>query len=154
MPRRSERKYKLFPSGDHCGFTFFAPGNPATGSIELTIPVASVDTNNGKRDDHLKGPDFFSAKENPEITFRSSAIVAKGEELHVTGELAMAGRTQRVTIPVRHVGDGEFYGERRGYVTEFAVKRSDFGMTYGIDKGVLGDEVTLTIGIELVRPGK
>ena len=128
------------------------PKDPAKGSVTLTIPVASIDTNDAKRDGHLKSPDFFNAKENPDITFASTAIVAKGDDLQVTGELSMAGATKTISMNVEHVGDGEFHGTRRGYLATFPVKRSDFGMTYGVDQNVLGDEVTLTISLELVQP--
>jgi polyisoprenoid-binding protein YceI len=119
-------------------------------SVQLTIPVASVDSNDQKRDDHLKAPDFFNAKENPEITFASTRIAKAGDGFAVTGTLAMAGKQQAITIPVEKVGEGEFYGRRIGYTSTFTIKRSDFGMTYGVDKNVLGDEVTLMIDLELV----
>lgn len=127
------------------------PSKPEAGSVQLTIPVDSVDTNDEKRDAHLEGPDFFNGKENPEITFRSTKIEAQGDTLEVTGELAMAGHTKTITMPVQKVGEGEFHGKRVGYSTTFVIKRSDFGMTYGEEK-VLGDEVTLMIDLELVQP--
>lgn len=127
------------------------PAKPEAGRVRLVIPVASVDTNDTKRDEHLKAPDFFNAKENPEIVFESTKIERKGDLLHVTGRLAMAGKTREVTIPVEKVGEGEFYGRRVGYTSTFTIKRSDFGMTYGVDKNVLGDEVTLAIDLELVQ---
>lgn len=127
------------------------PARPEAGKVQLTIPVASIDTNDAKRDDHLKGPDFFQAKENPEITFVGSKIVKKGEALEVTGKLAMAGKSKDVTIVVEKTGEGEFYGKRVGYSSTFTIKRSDFGMTYGVDKNVLGDEVTLMIDLEMTQ---
>lgn len=130
------------------------PQNPAAGSVTLTIPVDSVDTNDKKRDDHLKAADFFNSKENPEITFRSTKIAGSGDRLSVTGELAMAGKKQQITIPVEKVGEGEFYGKRVGWTTTFTIKRSDFGMTYGVDKNALGDEVTLMIDLEMTQPKK
>lgn len=130
------------------------PAKPEAGKVQLTIPVASIDTNDGKRDDHLKGPDFFQAKENPEITFVSSKIAKKGEALEVTGKLAMAGKSKDVTIVVEKTGEGEFYGKRVGYSTTFTIKRSDFGMTYGVDKNVLGDDVTLMIDLEMTQAKK
>ena len=48
------------------------------------------------------------------------------------------------------VGEGEFFGKRVGYSSTFTIKRSEFGMTYGVDKNALGDEVTLMIDLELV----
>jgi polyisoprenoid-binding protein YceI len=56
-----------------------------------------------------------------------------------------------VTIPVEFTGTGEFYGKRAGFMTTFTIKRSDFGMTYGVDKNALGDEVTLQIALETIQ---
>ena len=127
------------------------PDSPASGSVELTIPVDSVDTNSKRRDGHLKSGDFFSAKENPDITFRSTKIVKVGDDLSVTGELAMAGKKQTITMSVEEVGDSVARDKRRGYLATFTIKRSEFGMTYGNAK-VLGDEITLMIALELTQP--
>lgn len=130
------------------------PSKPESGSVQLTIPVGSVDTNDQKRDSHLKDADFFNSKENPNITFQSTKIAANGAGFEVVGELAMAGKKKPVTIQVDKVGEGDFYGKRAGFSTTFTVKRSEFGMTYGIDKNALGDEVTLMIDLELVQAKK
>jgi len=130
------------------------PAKPEASSVMLKIPVASVDTNDKKRDEHLKGPDFFNSKENADITFKSTKIGKKGNGLEVTGDLAMAGKTKSITIQVEKVGEGEMMGKRVGYSTTFAIKRSDYGMTYGVDKNMLGDEVTLMIDLELIQPKK
>jgi polyisoprenoid-binding protein YceI len=127
------------------------PAKPEAGSVMLSIPVDSVDSNDKKRDEHLKNTDFFNSKENPDITFKSSKIAKDGAKLAVTGELAMAGKKKEITIPVEKVGEGEFQGKRVGYSTTFTIKRSDFGMTYGIDQNALGDEVTLMIDLELIQ---
>ena len=126
-------------------------GKPEAGSVKLTIPVASIDSNDAKRDEHLKAPDFFNAKENPEITFTSSKIAKKGDAFEVTGKLAMAGKSKEITIPVEFTGTGEFYGKRAGFMTTFPIKRSDFGMTYGVGEKSLGDEVVLQIALETVQ---
>jgi polyisoprenoid-binding protein YceI len=63
----------------------------------------------------------------------------------------MAGKSKTVTIPVEFTGTGEFYGKRAGFMTTFTIKRSDFGMTYGVDKNALGDEVTLQIALETIQ---
>ena len=130
------------------------PTKPEAGSVSLVIPVDSVDSNDKKRDEHLKNADFFNSKENPEITFKSTKVQKKGDAFEVTGELAMAGKSKTTTIVVEKTGEGEFYGKRVGFGTTFTVKRSDFGMTYGIDKNALGDEVTLMIDLELTQPKK
>jgi polyisoprenoid-binding protein YceI len=130
------------------------PKAPEAGSVKLVIPMASIHSGDKKRDEHLLGPDFFNAKENPEITFASTKIQQKGDALAVTGDLTIAGKKQSVTIDVAHVGDGDFFGKRRGYTSTFTIKRSEFGVSYGIDNGSLGDEVTLAIDLELVQPKK
>jgi polyisoprenoid-binding protein YceI len=133
------------------GKVTFDPAKPEATSVQLTIPVDSVDSNDAKRDAHLKNEDFFKSKENPEITFKSTKVAKKGEMLEVTGELAMAGKSKTVTIPVEFTGTGEFYGKRAGFMTTFTIKRSEFGMTYGVDKNALGDEVTLQIALETIQ---
>lgn len=130
------------------------PQAPEKGSVSLVIPVASVDSRDGKRDDHLKGPDFFNSKENPDITFTSTKIAKKGDALEVTGDLALAGKKKSVTVLVQKTGEGDFYGPRVGYETTFKIKRSEFGMNYGVAKNALGDDVDLMVGLELVKPKK
>lgn len=126
------------------------PKKPEAGSVKIAIPVDSVDTNSAQRDGHLKNADFFNAKENPEITFTSKSVKAKGDDLEVTGELAMAGKSKAITIVAQKVGASEMKGKRVGYSSEFTVKRSDFGMTYGVDGGALGDDVMLRFDLALV----
>jgi polyisoprenoid-binding protein YceI len=123
---------------------------PESGKVEITIPVDSVHTHDAKRDAHLKGEDFFKGKENPKITFKSTKIAKKGEALEVTGDLELAGAKKPVTMTVEKTGEGEFMGSKVvGWSSTFTIKRSDFGMTYGLAKNALGDEVTLTFGLEL-----
>lgn len=130
------------------------PAAPEKGSVVLSIPVDSVDTRDGKRDDHLKGPDFFNSKENPNIEFHSTKIAKKGDALEVTGDLDLAGKKHPVTMTVTKTGEGDFYGPRVGFEAQFQIKRSDFGMNYGIAKNALGDTVDLMVGLELVKPAK
>ena len=126
------------------------PAKPEAGKVELRVPIESIDTRNAQRDTHLKSKDFFNSSENPEITFTSSKIAADGGRLAVTGQLAFAGKSREVTIPVEKVGEGELQGKKLvGYTTTFAVKRSDFGMNWGVADKTLGDEVTLRIDLEL-----
>jgi polyisoprenoid-binding protein YceI len=126
------------------------PKKPEATSVKIAIPVDSVDTNNAQRDGHLKNADFFNAKENPEITFASTAVKAKGDDLEIAGELALAGKSKAVTIVAQKVGASEMKGKRVGYSSEFTIKRSDFGMNYGVEGGALGDEVTMRLDLVLV----
>jgi len=136
-------------SGD---FTF-DESNPAAASFNITIKTASVDSGNEQRDRHLQSADFFNARENPDITFRSTSVTA-GEDgaMQVTGDLTLHGVTKPVTVTVTPTGVGETQqGYKRGFSVQATIKRSEFGMDTYIQNGGLGDEVTLMIGLEGAR---
>jgi polyisoprenoid-binding protein YceI len=129
------------------------PSKPEAGSVTISIPVDGIDTNNAQRDEHLKGPDFFNGKENPTIAFTSTKITKKGDQFEVTGDLEMAGKKKSVTLVVEKTGEGDMRGKPiMGWMSTFTVKRSDFGMTYGVDKNALGDDVTLMVALETTQP--
>jgi polyisoprenoid-binding protein YceI len=126
--------------------------NPANSSISLTIDAASIDTNSEGRDKHLRGADFFSVKEFPEITFKSSKIAAgkeKGSYL-ITGMLNMHGVEKEVTAQGKLVGAGKDpWGKTRvGLEAELKVNRMDFGVDYMPDG--LGKEVSIVVAVEAI----
>lgn len=124
---------------------------PEKSTFEFNVQVASIDTNQEKRDEHLRSPDFFSAKEFPTIAFKSTSVKAKGKTLEVTGDLTLHGTTKSVTIPFE-VEKGEFPKgtPRVGATAEFSIKRSDFGMKGMV--GAIGDDVQLYLSLEGVAP--
>jgi len=121
----------------------------APDAITLTLETESVDSDNEKRDKHLRNADFFDAGQFPEITFTSQSIKPAGDGVFkVAGDLTLHGVTKKVAFDLRHTGEGKdpWGGYRSGYEAEFTIQRSDFGMTYMAD-GV-GDTVTLYVAIE------
>lgn len=125
---------------------------PESFSVNAVVDADSVSTGNAARDGHLKKPDFFNAKEQPTITFKSTAVKKTGEgTFDVTGDLTMLGKTKPVTAKFTYVGEkdvgAQMGGYQAGFDATFTIKRSDFGMTYGVAQGALGDEVTLMIGL-------
>lgn len=130
------------------------PGNFEAGSVELTIQVASIDTKNEKRDGHLKSDDFFNAEKWPTITFTSTAIEDKGDNLyHVTGDLTIRDVTKQVTIPVEFLGSQQAMGTTvAGFEGELTINRKDFNVNWNraLDQGgfVLGDDVEIEFNIE------
>jgi polyisoprenoid-binding protein YceI len=125
--------------------------NPARSSFSLSIKVDSIDTNNKKRDDHLRGEDFFNAKQFPLITFKSTAVKAVEGGYEVTGDFTMHGVTRSITIPIKGGKEAEFpKGVRRiGFTTDLAIKRTEFGMDKLV--GAVGDEIYISIGLEGVH---
>jgi polyisoprenoid-binding protein YceI len=122
--------------------------NPAASRFQAQVKAADFDSGNEKRDQHVRGPDFLSAKEFPAISFKSTSVKpADGSRLQVAGELAMHGVTKPVTLTLEKIGSA---GNRIGFEGFLEVKRSDFGI-----KGVQGvaDQVRLIIAFEGVKKG-
>jgi polyisoprenoid-binding protein YceI len=131
--------------------TFVLDDDASKISFDITVDAAKVDTNNAQRDTHLKSDSFFSVKQFPTITFKSSAVKKTGDKtFDVTGDLTLHGVTKTITIPLTEIGAGKTQaGERAGFTTTFSIKRSDYGMTFMV--GPVGDDVTLMVGIEGVK---
>ena len=122
--------------------------------VEFEVKTASVDTANNKRDQHLRSPDFFSAKQFPVITFKSTAVSMKeGKEdmLEVTGDLELLGVKKSITVDVAITGKGKGQqGESViGFESVFMIKRSEFGMTYGA--AAVSDDIRLIVTIEAMQ---
>ena len=119
------------------------------GSVEVNIKPESIDTRNERRDGHLRNPDFFSAKEFPELSFKSTSVKKVSENTYeATGDLTLRGVTKPLTVTIEQTGTGESRGTTvAGIETTFIIKRSDFGMTYGLGSA-LGDEVTVIAALE------
>ncbi len=122
--------------------------NPANCSFELAAKSESVDTNNRKRDDHLRSPDFFNAKQFPAIKFKSTAVRPSKDGYDVTGDLTLHGVTKPVTFLLSGGKTAEFPKgvHRTGFSAEVAVKRSDFGVTKFA--GAVGDNVYIEVSFE------
>ena len=127
--------------------------------VEVTIDAASVDTAHAKRDEHLRGPDFFDVAKYPTITFTSKKVIkVEPNRLKVIGDLTLRGVTREITVdvegPTQEVRDpgGNF---RRGATGTSKINRRDFGMTWNrvLDTGglVVGDEVSIYVELELVK---
>lgn len=136
------------------GFTLDR-ANPSASQFQLAIDASSIDSNDKKRDEHLKGPDFFNVKQHQAITFQSSGVkvetTEKGEVYNIAGKLTIHGVTRDVTLPVKKVGEGEgpYKNYRCGFLCQTNIKRSDFGMTNMVPQ--IGDEVAITVSFEGIR---
>ena len=128
--------------------------HPEKTRIEATVQVASLDTDNVKRDGHLKSGDFFDVEQFPTITFKSTKAMVKDEVLQVTGEFTMHGQTKTITLPVEVLGIGTHpYNQKpvAGFETRTALLRSDYAVNSWADAaGVLGDEVRVRVTIEAI----
>ena len=124
--------------------------------VDVTLDVATITTMNTKRDEHLKGPDFFDAQKFPQIKFASKKVEKSGDGLTVTGDLTIRGVTKpsvlKVEGPSAPVKDP--WGKtKRGFTATTKINRKDFGVSWNktLDGGgvVVGDDVKITIEGEL-----
>ena len=121
-------------------------------SANFVVKTESVDTGTAKRDQHLRSPDFFNAKQFETISFKSkSAKAVDADTTEVTGDLTLHGETKPITVKVVRVGHGKGLQKEdlAGYEATFSLKRSDYGMTTMV--GPVGDDVALTVAVEASR---
>lgn len=136
----------------------FDPANMAATKIQGTIQTASIDTRNEKRDDHLRGEDFFWAEKHPEISFESTSVEPTGETTaKVTGNLTMRGVTKPVILDAEYLGAivDPWGNHKAGFSASTTINRKDWGIVWNkiLDTGGLtvGDEVTIELEIEAQR---
>lgn len=137
---------------DFSGKVTIDKADPSKSSFALTINVESVDTNNQKRDEHLRAPDYFNVKQFPTMTFQSTSVKAIEGGYDVTGDLTLHGVTKPVSMKLMG-GDKvvEFpKGTARiGLLTKLTIDRSEFGMTTALES--LGKEVHINIALEAAK---
>ncbi len=123
------------------------------GSIDITVDTASISTGHAKRDKHLRSPDFFNAAEFPTITYKSNAVHFDGDmPSMVDGTLTISGVSKPVKLEIDAFKCGVHPMNKKNICGANAtthIKRSDFGMNYGLPG--IGDDVNLTFEIEAVK---
>ncbi len=127
-------------------------------SIEFSLDVNSIDTNQADRDTHLKSADFFEAEKYPKISFKSTSFKNKGgDDYALTGDLTIKDVTKSVTLDVEHGGIAtDFYGNvKAGFDVSGKLSRKEFGLQWNAitEAGaiVVGDDVKLFINIQLAK---
>ena len=102
----------------------------------------------------MRQPDYFDTKQFPTITFKSNSIKAGEKEgtFTVAGDLTLHGTTKPVTLTLTKTGQGKNVQGKPiiGFETSFTIKRSEYGMSGYVDKGI-GDDVTMIISIEAIQ---
>lgn len=128
-------------------------------SVRVEVALASVDTGNGLRDNHLRTQDFFDVEADPTMTFTSTALRAAGDSWHLEGELTLRGTTRTVQIELDYLGydPSGLQGESRiGFEGRTSIRRSDYGVSFGLVDGgkiVIADRVDILLEIEAVYTG-
>ena len=131
--------------------TFAIDPDPAKSTFALTIKAGSIDTNNQKRDEHLRSPDFLNVRQFPAMKFKSTSVRPIKGGYEVTGDFTMHGVTKPVTFELIGGRTQEMPKgvQRTGFSSEFALKRADFGV--GQVTPMLGEKIYATVSFEGTR---
>lgn len=122
------------------------PKAPEKAIVSVTFPVKNIRTGIPGLDEHLMKADFFEAEKFPTATFKSTSVKVDGDEAEITGNLTIKNITREVTLDAEFVGVGPNPMSKKetvGFSAEAIVKRSDFGLGYGVP--VVGDTIELKI---------
>ena len=125
--------------------------DPSKVKLEFEVKSASVDTGNAKRDQHLKGPDFFNAVQFPTISFKSKSVERSGNAYLVSGDMTLHGVTKPITVHLMPTGTGKGpTGAAIGGVeANVVIRQSEFGLTKMA--GMIADHVMIYVSVEGVR---
>jgi len=137
---------------DFDGTIWIDRASPASSRVDLTVRAASIDTANDTRDNDLRSPNYFDVEKYPTITFKSTDVRFDGDQVvGANGELTMHGVTKPVMLTVTGFTCGPNAFNKKplcGAEATATLKRSDFGMTTGLNIGNPGDEIKLTMPVE------
>ena len=130
-------------------------GADATKStVSVTIDVNTVDTGVSGRDSDLKSPNFFDVANFPSASFESTSVTVSGGRMKVDGNLTLHGIKRPVELEVEGPGPtvaGMDHKPHSGYSATTTLKRKDFGVGANVPTAVVGDDIKLTIDLEVVR---
>jgi len=145
---------------DYSGFVEMDADTKTFKTIEAVINTASVNTNQEKRDAHLRNADFFDVEKFPTLTYKLKSYRKQGEVYTAVGELTLRGVTKEITLvgTFNGVTKDPWGNMRAGFNAEGKLNRKDFGMIWHktLDSGGLvgGDEVQIRLDIECIKSKK
>ena len=143
--------------GSATGTLTLDPAKPSAAKVEISVPLSGLVTTSTALNEHLMKPEFFDSTKFPNATFKSTSVVIgkDGDDAKITGDLTIKGITKSVVLDAEFEGAGIMpnpAGKQQtiGFSAETKIKRSDFGISYGIP--LVPDEVPLKITVAFERP--
>ena len=144
---------------DFAGTATINTADPASSKVALTIKTASIDTGVADRDGHLRSADFFDAENNQDITFTSTKVERDDDDWVITGDLAIKGVSNPVTIVFEPTGSARdpFGNVRVGFEGVGSINRKDWGLTYNaaLETGgvLISDKIKLQFDVSAIQNG-
>lgn len=138
------------------GVAVFDEKAPALKAVDVSIRTSSIDTGHKARDKHVRGSDFLDARNHPTMRFvMTGAKKTAARKGVITGNLTMRGQTHPVKLNATWNKSGTYpFGDKHyavGVSARGTLKRSQWGMTYGVANSIVGDDVEILIEAELIR---
>ncbi len=139
--------------------TLVSTGDDFTNAkIDVLIPAKSVNTENEKRDEHLRSADFFDVTKYPDVKFKSTSVKKTGDGKYtITGDLTLRGVTKSVDLATTFKGTAKSpWGQTVvAFKATTMIPRKEFGLTWNkaLEAGgvLVGEDVELTLNVELVK---
>ncbi len=143
---------------DFTGDVFFDPDNLEKSKFDFSVKIDSINTNNGKRDNHLRSDDFFAGKKYPVMTFKSSRVTHTGGNKYILeGKLTIKDVTKDITLEFTYWGQKENPFKKKemlaGFDALLKIDRLDYHVGAGkfYNMGVVGKNIDILITLEVVR---
>ena len=143
---------------DWSGTINFDPENPTNTTVDVTVQLASVNTREQQRDDHLRSPDFFDVESHPEMHFKSNKVEQKdAEEGKLYGDLTIRGVTKPVVLDVEYAGQAKspWGTTNAGFSASASINRKDWGLTWNqtLETGgvLVSKDVKINVQLQAVK---
>jgi polyisoprenoid-binding protein YceI len=131
--------------------TIVTGDDPLDSSVTAEIDLASIDTGNEQRDNHIRSADFFEVETYPTMTYRSTGVRRHGDGYILDGKLTLKGVTKEVplALDINGFGPDGYGGTRAGFTATAEINRRDFGVNFNAVMETGGALVSDKIGIHL-----
>lgn len=140
------------------GSVVFDESKPEQTAVNVTVDIASINTREQQRDDHLRSPDFFNASEFPQMTFKSTRVEKIDEDTaKLYGDLTIRGVTKEIVLDVEYAGQAKSpWGTfSAGFSATGSINRKDWGLTWNqtLETGgmLVGEKINIEVELELVK---
>lgn len=136
------------------GTIVYDPSKLEASSVSVTAKIASVDTDNKKRDDHLRNTDVFDAGTYPEMKFEGKGFKSLGDKKYeVKGTLTIRDKSLPLTVVLKKIGEGKHFFAKKpaiGFETEFIIDRRAYGVGQGKVDNAMGGSVRIIAALEAI----
>lgn len=122
-------------------------------SVTIEAEMASMNSGNAMRDEHMHGADFFDVANHPQMMFQSTSVIDNGESYDLNGNLTIKGVTVPVTLKTTFNGSAVFPMDQSthyGFTASTTISRSAFGISYGVP--MVSDDVELALNVQFIKP--